>query len=262
MIDQMAAICDDLAAEKAELVGVLTALDAAGWDLATPAEGWAIRDQVGHLAFFDERALEAHLDPAGFLASLAGGGGLTDEHLARGRAMTPPELLAWWDRANRALLDAYRLLDPAARVVWYGPPMAARSKITARIMETWAHGQDIVDALGVARVPTMRLRHVCHVGVRARAFAFSVNGLAAPETDVRVELEAPDGSTWSWGDPEAADRVTGHGLDFALLVTQRRHLEDVAVSAEGPVATRWLEIAQAFAGPPGAGRAPGQFTAP
>lgn len=255
-------ICDDLAAEKADLVSVLVDLDDVQWDLPTPAEGWAIRDQVSHLAFFDEKALQAHHDPETFVAALADVAGLMATHLQRGRGMTPGELLAWWDEANRSLLAAYRTLDPSEKVVWYGPPMAARSKITARIMETWAHGQDVVDALGIVRTPTRRLRHVCHIGVRARAYAFSVNGLPIPSEDVYVELAAPDGSTWTWGDPAADDRVAGSALGFALLVTQRRHGSDVDVHAVGDTADRWLGIAQAFAGPPGPGRTPGQFAAP
>lgn len=51
-------------------------------------------------------------------------------------------------------------------------------------------------------------------------------------------------------------RVTGTALDFCLLVTQRAHRADVDVRAEGPDAGRWLDIAQAFAGPPGDGRPP------
>jgi uncharacterized protein (TIGR03084 family) len=262
MTDLMAEICDDLAAEKADLVAMLADLDAAQWELATPAEGWAVRDQVAHLAFFDEKALQAHEDPDGFIAELADVAALMEGHLDRGRAMAPGRLLAWWAEANSALIAAYRELDPAAKVVWYGPPMAARSKITARLMETWAHGQDVVDALGIVRAPTSRLRHVCHIGVRARPYAFSVNGLAVSGGDVRVELTAPDGATWTWGDSGAADRVTGTALGFALLVTQRRHRADVDLTAEGDGADRWLGVAQAFAGPPGPGRAPGQFARP
>lgn len=258
MTDPMAAICDDLSAEKADLVSVLEGLDEDQWVLPTPAEGWAIRDQVAHLAFFDEKALQAHQDPGGFVADLAD---LMGRHLDRGRAMAPEELLGWWDEANAALVAVYRRLDPSTKVVWYGPPMAARSKITARIMETWAHGQDVADALGHARPPTGRLRHVCHMGVRARPYSFSVNGLPVPDRDIHVELDAPDGTVWAWGDPSAPDRVTGCALGFALLVTQRRHRDDVAVAASGEAADRWLGVAQAFAGPPGAGRAPGRFAA-
>lgn len=47
--------------------------------------------------------------------------------------------------------------------------MSAVSSVTARLMETWAHGQDIADVLGVDRQPTARLRHIAHL--RAQAFA-------------------------------------------------------------------------------------------
>ena len=64
---------------------------------------------------------------------------------------------------------------------------------------------------------------------------------------------------WTWGPEDAADRVTGPAIDFCLLVTQRRHRDDVRLVADGPAADEWLGIAQAFAGPPGPGRRPGEF---
>ena len=261
----METICADLHAEQAELVAVLAGLDAAAWDTPTPATGWAVRDQISHLAYFDGKAVLAHAEPEVFAADvaalLAAGDllALEREHLARGRAMMGDELVAWWVEANAELRAAYAPLDPATWVLWYGPPMGARSKITARIMETWAHGQDVRDALGVTEIPTGRLRHVCHLGVRARPFAYQANELPIPDDDVAVILHAPDGGRWEWGDREAASRVEGPALDFALLVTQRRHRDDTTLSASDGAADEWLDIAQAFAGPPGPGRAPGQF---
>ncbi len=58
------------------------------------------------------------------------------------------------------------------------------------------------------------------------------------------------------GPAEASNRLTGPALDFCLLVTQRRHRNDLALAIEGPAATEWMTIAQAFAGPPGPGRPP------
>lgn len=132
--------------------------------------------------------------------------------------------------------------------------MSVASMATGRLMETWAHGQDVADALGVARTPTDRLRHVARIGVRARDFAFHVRGLTPPASEFRVELTGPKGELWTYGPEEAPQRVTGPALDFCLLVTQRAHRDDLAVRAEGPDADRWLDIAQAFAGPPGQGR--------
>lgn len=170
--------------------------------------------------------------------------------------MAPARLLATW-RAGRSELErTLRSAPPGTRIPWYGPPMSAASMATARLMETWAHGQDVADALGVMRTPTDRLQHVVRIGVRTRNFAFGVRGLSAPGEEFRVELVGPSGELWMYGPEGAAQRVTGPALDFCLLVTQRANRTDLAVRAEGPDADKWLDIAQAFAGPSGAGRAP------
>jgi uncharacterized protein (TIGR03084 family) len=135
--------------------------------------------------------------------------------------------------------------------------MSAASMATARLMETWAHGQDVADALGAVRTPTARLRHVAWIGIRARDYAYAVRGLQPPAEPFRVELTAPDGADmWAYGPRDAAQRITGPALDFCLLVTQRAHRDDLAVRAEGADADTWLSLAQAFAGPAGPGRAP------
>src|SRR5258705_10717806 len=128
--------------------------------------------------------------------------------------------------------------------------MAVASSVTARIMETWAHGQDVADALGVTRPLTGRLRHVCDIGIRARPFSYRNRGLEPPDTPLRVELVAPDDSRWEWGPADAADRVTGSALDFALVVTQRRLPADTALPVDGADARTRIAFAQAFAGNP------------
>lgn len=257
----MAALADDLAAEGAVLRALVAGLDGAGWRRATPAPGWTIGDQVAHLAHFDDAAVRSAREPEVFRADLERAGGVDPDAIAaRHRGRSGAELLAWFDTARARLVAVFRDLDPGLRVPWYGPPMSAASALTARIMETWAHGQDVADALGVVREPTARLRHVAHIGVGARAFSFALHGRDRPDAPVRVELTAPDGSTWTWGPPDAADRVTGPALDFALAITQRRHRADLALDAVGAHAREWLEIGQAFAGPPGRGRAPGAGT--
>jgi uncharacterized protein (TIGR03084 family) len=182
-----------------------------------------------------------------------------DPSVDLGRTLPPEELLALWRTGRADLVAAARRLDPASRVEWYGPPMSARSFVTARLMETWAHGQDVADALGATRTPTDRLRHVAHIGVSTRAWSYAVHGREVPQGDVRVELDAPAGDCWTWGDPAAADVVRGPALDFCLVVTQRRHVDDTALVAQGPLAAEWLGLAQAFAGGPGEGRPPGQI---
>ena len=130
---------------------------------------------------------------------------------------------------------------------------------TARYMETWAHALDVYDAaakeIGQSRPePTDRIRHVAHLGVRTRNYAYSVQEEPPPAEEFRVELTAPSGETWAWGPEDAAQRVTGSAYDFCLLVTQRVHRDDTDLVAVGADADRWLDIAQAFAGPAGDGR--------
>jgi uncharacterized protein (TIGR03084 family) len=253
-------LIDDLAAETAVLRQILAPLDDADWRRATPAPGWTIGDQVSHLAHFDQVAVTSATDPARFAAEAAQASAVDpDAIMRRYHEMTAADLAGWFGRARAELLSAFAGLDPAGRVPWFGPPMSVASALTARLMETWAHGQDIADTVGVKRVPTHRLRHVAHIGVGARAYSYAVNGLPMPAEPVRVELVAPSGELWTWGPADAADRVTGPAIDFCLLVTQRRHRADTAVQAAGPASGQWLAIAQAFAGPPGPGRAPGQF---
>lgn len=259
-------ICDDLLAEHAELDALVGGLSEERWDTPTPAAGWSVRDQVSHLWFFDQRALLALTDADAFAADaaalLAAGG--TAASVEPGRAISGDEMMARWRLDRARLLEVARRVDPTARVPWYGPAMGARSFITARLMETWAHGQDVVDALGLPRAATMRLRHVAHIGVRARPFSYATNGREMPAEEIAVALDAPDGSRLTWGpdaeDPSTTDIVTGPLLDFCLVVTQRRHHSDTALDIRGAAAIEWISIAQAFAGAPGTGRRPGQFT--
>jgi len=254
----MTALAADLAAESAVTRALVAGLDEAGWHTPTPAAGWDIADQISHLAYFDEVTVTSALEPEKFKAELAeaeaSGGINPDTIAARFRDRSGAQLLDWFDTARANLLNTFRNLDPRARLPWFGPPMSAASSLTARIMETWAHTQDIADALGVTREPTSRLRHVAHIGVGARAFSYAVHGQALPPAPVRVELTGPDGELWTWGPEDAPDRVTGPALDFCLLVTQRRHRDDLALVIDGPAAAEWMSIAQAFAGAAGTGR--------
>jgi uncharacterized protein (TIGR03084 family) len=242
------ALIDDLAAETDDLTRML-----ADWSAPTPAEGWSVGDQVGHLWFFDREATRALADPDGFLADLeaiaADIDGYQARHLDEGRALGSG-LLAAFGTQRALMTDALRAVDPSTRVPWYGPPMSPMTFATARLMETWAHGQDVADALAVRRTPTDRLRHICRLGVRTREFSYAIRGEQAPEVPIAVVLDAPSGEVWSWGDATAADRVTGSAEDFCLAVTQRRHLADVGLTVTGEAANGWMARAQAFAGMP------------
>lgn len=247
--------------EQAALDGLLASLEPGDWERPTPAPDWRVRDQVHHLAFFDAAAARAVTDPDAYaeesraLVERGAGWELDDGGATPGRV-----LLDAWRRAGATLAVALRSLSGERRLPWFGREMGAASFISARLMECWCHGQDVRDAVGVAPSVSPRLRHVADIGVRALPYAFAVNGLEPPDGPIRVEVTAPDGSRWTWGPPRApGGLVRGTALDLCLIVTQRRHLADTGLAVTGAVATRWVTIAQAFAGPPGAGRSPGQF---
>lgn len=249
----------DLRAESDALDALVAPLSADAWAIPTPAPGWTIAHQIGHLLWTDRIALTSITDEAAFgelqAAALVNTVGFVDGGAEELSAVVPAELLGDW-RATRARLHEALLTVPDGRKLpWFGPPMSAASMATARLMETWAHGLDVADALGIERPATGRLKTIAHLGVRTRDYAFVVNNLTPPSEPFLVELRGPGGHTWSWGPPDAAQRVIGSVEDFCFLVTQRRALSTLDITAHGADAQRWLEIAQAFAGPPGPGRA-------
>ncbi|MGW7415101.1 TIGR03084 family metal-binding protein [Streptomyces sp. NPDC054863] len=259
-MSELDAVLQDLHDESAELDSLVADLTDAQWRLPTPAARWTLAHQIAHLAWTDAAALLAATDPEAFGAEVAKAEanpeGFVDDGADAGAVLPPAELLARWRTGRDRLWQILELAPAGTRYPWYGPPMSVASMATARLMETWAHGQDVADALGVRREPTARLRQVARIGVRARDYAFFVRGLPAPAEEFRVELTGPGGELWAYGPQDAAQRVTGPALDFCLLTTQRAHRDDLALHAEGADADRWLDIAQAFAGPAGEGRKP------
>jgi uncharacterized protein (TIGR03084 family) len=255
-------VCGDHRDEISSFAEMLKVLSERTWRLATPAPGWAIADQVAHLAMFDERALWAMSDPERFIADrtkITTGGQYAAIH-TQWASQAPTQLFEQWHNGAMTLNEVAMGADPSTRCEWYGPAMSITSKMTARIMETWAHAHDVADTVGVDVTASSRLRHVAHIGVRSRKFAFVANSRVAPLEEPFVELHTPSGDRWTWGEPAASDVVRGSALGFCQLVTQRRHLDDTDVVATGDGAVAWVKIAQAFAGPPGKGRTAGQFT--
>lgn len=253
----------DLGDEQVSLDVLVADLPSERWESPTPAKGWAVRDQIWHLAFFDETARRAVVEPEAFIADLQqvveDFTGYERAAIEDGRRRSADDLLATWRVRRRAFHAAVAGRDPSTRIPWYGVQMSLVSLVTARLMETWAHGQDVVDGLGVVRQATDRLRHVAFIGWRSLPFAFQVRGRTPPSEPVRIELVLPSGAPVAFGPHDAVDRVSGSALDFCLVVTQRRHLDDVELAISGPVASAWMPIAQAFAGPPGPGRRPGEY---
>lgn len=251
----------DLAAEHEALDAVVSSLSDDQWTTPTPSPGWSVRDQIGHLTYFDSTAALAVTDEAAFKSSMSdlfAKAGEPDglDGATLHRHLSPAELLAAWRNNRTHLIEVAGGLAEDARLPWYGPSMSAKSFLTARLMETWAHGQDVVDAVDGTRPPTDRLRHVAQLGFITRGWTYKNRKLEAPETPVRVELAAPGGDVWRYGPDDAPEVVRGPAEDFCLVVTQRRHVHDTDLEVQGEAARDWMEKAQAFAGGPTEGPAP------
>ena len=261
MTEQADQIAADLAGLQEQLDGLLTPLDEEGWATPTPSVGWTVRDQISHLAFFEDSARLAVTDPDRFAeqvnTTLAMG---VEPFMAiavdRGRALPHSAVLEWWQRSRAASLEAFRTLGPDDRVPWYGPRMAAATFVAARVMETWAHGLDVAEALGSSLPAGAALRHVALLGVKTFSWSFQNRGLPVPASRVKVELTGPSGAVHRWNE-EAEESVSGDLEDFCRVVTQRCHVDDTGLLIQGETARLWMEVAQCFAGPPGPGRQPG-----
>lgn len=253
-------ILADLAAEGDALEAVVADLDEAAWRTQTPAEGWDIATTIVHLAWTDEVAIASATDKERWdeliLRAIDNPDGFVDAEAFAGAKATGAEILARWQASRPVLARVLREFPAGEKLMWFGPPMAPASMATARLMETWAHGLDVCEALGVPIEPTDRMKHVASLGYRTRNYSFTNNGLAAPTEEVRVELVAPSGAVWTFGPEDAPQRVTGTAWDFCRLVTQRINRSDTDLVAVGAEADQWLDIAQCFAGPSGDGRPP------
>jgi uncharacterized protein (TIGR03084 family) len=246
-------LVDDLAAEQDSLDALVAELDETTWARPTPSDGWNVRDQIAHLAFFDDTAVASLTgDRAGPMAELR-----TDmkkrrreiDHAHPGQDMTGSDVLAWWRTARSAELDAFRTIDPAERVPWGPNLMAARSLCTARLMEAYAHGLDCYGALGVEPVDTDRLRHVCHIIYRAIPHAFRDSQIEMPDPldQLVVEVTGPSGDLWRFGTEDAPQRIVGSASEFARVGVRRMVLADAAtLRASGRLASAALPTLKAY----------------
>jgi uncharacterized protein (TIGR03084 family) len=245
----VAALLDDLEAEHRELHEVVAGLAPDGWLTPTPAWGWDVRDTIAHLADTDELAIGSATGGGYALndvaARAASSEDVTYHGVLRGRRLAGTEVGAWWDRTSAAVRATLGSIPADMRIPW-GIGMRTPSLITARIMETWAHGLDVRAALGVDTPDSDRLAHVAWLATRALPYAFSVAGRAMSPAAIRVELELPSGATWAYGPEEAADRITGPAGDYCRVFVQRRSRADTTLEIEGDAAEAAISVARAY----------------
>ncbi len=239
------------------LYAVLKDVPDGSWDRPTQFKSWTFNDVVGHLHMFDYAArltLDGPDAVKAFFAQIAAGRAAGDSLVSYtrrwlGGAQGVP-LLTKWQALYRELAAIYGDLDPARRVAWGGPDMSVRSCISARQMETWAHGQAIFDLLGVTRPEGERLKNIAVMGVNTYGWTFINRKLEVPAVKPYVRLVSPAGAVWEWNAAEQGDRVEGSAVEFCAVVTQTRNIADTQLHVEGPAARQWMSIAQCFAGPP------------
>ena len=238
----------DLLDEQNALDEIVDVISDDEWRRATPSPGWSVTDQIGHLTYFDASAAMAITDPEAFrvgvgeLVAGATSAGMDEFTLGTFRELSTKEQLATWRGARGVLTAAALSLRDETRVPWYGPSMSAKSFLGARLMETWAHGADVADALNVERSATNRLRHVAQLGFITRKWSYQVRGEELPTGDVRLELTSPAGDLWTWGRDDAEDTVKGPAEEFCLVdptTTRRRHVARdgrtrLSLDGEGP----------------------------
>jgi len=243
-------LVEDLAAEQDALVAVLERIDPDDWFRPTPAWSWDVRDTVAHLADTDELAVDTCLDGPRALAKVAAtcasSEDLTLLGVTKGRRRSGEDVLAWWMRAQLVERDVLAALDPQMRVPW-GLGMRPPSFVTARLMEAWAHSLDVHAALGLEPVDTDRLRHIAWIGVKALPYAYSVVGVAPPETPLRIELTLPSGAAWTFGPEAAPNRITGPASEFCRVFVQRIPASAAPnLVADGDGAEQALRVARSF----------------
>jgi uncharacterized protein (TIGR03084 family) len=252
-----------LTAECDELDQLLAGLDDQQWQLPTPAPGWTITDQVAHLAATFKLAGLSPSDPEAFTAvvrRLDPDFSVNVDNAMREFLSDPPEVLfSRWQAERAAAVKALAAVPGDQLVPWLVNPLPPAVLAMAGMMEAFAHGQDIADALGIRRTRTDRIKFLVAFAVRTWDFGYLAREEPRPDVEFGFDITAPSGAQWQFGPPDAAQRISGPAEDFCLLVTRRRHRDDLAVTAVGADAEHWLDIAQAYRGPAGAGREPGQF---
>ena len=247
----------DFRDESDALHALVHPLGAADLNQPTAFKGWSIADVIRHLHLWNHAADLSLRKPDAFAAlageiraHLDGGGTLRGFEAARLGALPGAELVAAWRDIYCAVAERFAGADPTARVQWFGPPMSVRSSITARLMETWAHGQEIYDVLGIVRRNADRIRNIVVLGVNTFDWTFKVRGETPPAPKPHLILTAPSGAVWKWHEPSKTERIEGSAEEFCQVVTQVRNIADTRLSVRGPVAAAWMSKAQCFAGPP------------
>ena len=224
---------------------------------STPFKNWTPWDVVAHLHFFDQVSLLALNDPDEFsrerkslTAAALEGKSLSDIAREKYAGMNSAKLLENWIEACAKMANDLGTSDPKRRLPWFGPDMGVSMFTTARLMETWAHGQDVYDLMRHNRTYNDRIKHIAVIGVKTFGWTFINRGEEIPGPPPYIRIEAPSGAIWEWNEESDDEFVRGTAVDFCHVVTQGRNVTETDLEVRGPIATYWMSIAQCFAGAP------------
>ncbi len=255
---------EDFRAESDALYQLVSDLPDSAFDEPTAFKDWTINRVLGHLHMWNWAADLSLTDAAGFQTFMQGvisrrdaGGNVGDIEREWRDGIGGQALATAWRDYYQGMADRFADADPSARVPWAGPSMSVRSSISARLMETWAHGQEVYDMLGVVRRNEDRIKSIAVLGVNTHGWTYKVRGQEAPSPAPHLRLTAPSGAVWTWNDPSETELIEGPAEDFCQVVTQVRNIADTRLKVTGPNATDWMSIAQCFAGAPEQPPAPG-----
>ncbi len=246
--------------ESEVLFSLVSGVDEVKFNQPTLFKGWTINDILAHLHFWNLAADLALNDPDEFTVmfeELSGAlkSGKLREHENSKVRVCGADLVGIWSGFFRDMGQRWVAVDPKTRVKWAGPDMSARTSISARQMEVWAHGQAIFDLLGEVRREGNRIKNIAMLGVNAFGWSHKVHGLDIPEAMPQIALTSPDAEIWKFGEGEGC--ISGSAYEFCQVVTQTRNVLDTKLKVEGEIAKRWMANAQCFAGPPETPPAPG-----
>ncbi len=248
---------DDFLEDSRQLLTLMQDKSKAHYSKQTQFKNWTINDVIGHIHIFNFAANLSLTAPKKFLEFILpikmvisnGCSSLEVQKTWLAGASGPELLEKWWSEVEKVSYN-FSHVDPKQRLKWVGPDMSARSSITARQMETWAHGHEIFDVLGKERVEHDRIKNIVHLGIATFEWTFKNRRLPIPRKVPFVKLLSPSGKSWEWNTPSETSRIEGTATDFVSVVTQTRNVLDTDLKLTGKVAKQWLSIAQCFAGPP------------
>jgi uncharacterized protein (TIGR03084 family) len=239
-------ILSDLVAEQQFLDQSLQRIPIKNWDRVTPSKPWTVRDTISHLADFADLAADTLLggDKVKEWQKASDLDVLRQRAIQRGRAMRPQDVIEWWRGGRAKVVEPLSHMTEDDRVEWIEGTMSARTFATFRLMETWAHGLDIYQALEIEVEDTARIRHVCWLGWKTLPYAFKAAGL--DYSPVRVEVIGPGYAKWVYGPDDTDELIKGSASDWARVVVRRIKPKDVRLKVTGENAQKAVEVAQAF----------------